>query len=101
MTSLLTDQKTETLLDITKYTAKPAEGAVVAYPVAKTQADRAEGKREMEFTIKAQVLKVDDSVPEDEEETKEFKTQVEKVEELKTKVQEKVEEVKTAVKDEL
>lgn len=87
----------ETLSDITKYTAKPAEGAVVAYPVHKTQADRAEGKREMEFTIKAQVLKVDDSVPEDEE----VKTQVEKVEELKTKVEEVVDKVKTAVKDEL
>ncbi|KAK1773091.1 hypothetical protein QBC45DRAFT_398334 [Copromyces sp. CBS 386.78] len=97
----------ETLSDMTKYTAKPADGAVVAYPVAKTQADRAEGKRYLEFTIKAQVLKVDESVPEDEEESKEskeseegekadgqFKTQVDKVEKV-------VDKVKTAVKDEL
>lgn len=64
----------------------------------------------MEFTIKAQVLKVDESVPEDEQEgSKEgdekagahFKTQVEKVEELRTKVEEVVDKVKTAVKDEL
>ena len=105
---------TETLADLTKYTAKPTEGAVVAYPVQKTQADRAEGKREMEFTIKAQVLKVDDSVAEDDEQVKDekkeskeggakahFKTQVEKVEEMKTKVEEVVDKVKTAVKDEL
>lgn len=101
---MLTRLTTETLSDITKYTAKPTEGAVVAYPVQKTQADRAEGKRDMEFTIKAQVLKVDESVPEDEDEQvekKQFKTQVEKVEELKTKVEEVVDKVKTAVKDEL
>ncbi|KAK3947155.1 hypothetical protein QBC32DRAFT_97798 [Pseudoneurospora amorphoporcata] len=104
----------ETLSDMTKYTAKPTDGAVVAYPVAKTQADRAEGKRDMEFTIKAQVLKVDESVPEDEEESKEskeseegekadgqFKPQAEKVEELKTKVDDVVDKIKTAVKDEL
>lgn len=62
----------------------------------------------MEFTIKAQVLKVDDSVPEDEveqqqkgEKAAQFKTQVEKVEEFKTQVEEVVDKVKTAVKDEL
>ena len=93
---------------MTKYTAKPTDGAVVAYPVDKTRANRAEGKREMEFTIKAQVLKVDDSVPEEDEQQQDkgekadqFKTQVEKVEEFKTQVEEVVEKVKTAVKDEL
>ncbi|KAJ4404086.1 hypothetical protein N0V85_004949 [Neurospora sp. IMI 360204] len=99
----------ETLSDITKYTSKPTDGAVVAYPVDKTRADRAEGKREMEFTIKAQVLKVDDSVPEEDNEQQQekgekagqFKTQVEKVEEFKTQVEEMVDGVKTAVKDEL
>ncbi|KAK3486918.1 uncharacterized protein B0T23DRAFT_236974 [Neurospora hispaniola] len=100
----------ETLSDMTKYTAKPTDGGVVAYPVDKTRANRAEGKREMEFTIKAQVLKVDDSVPEEEEQQQQqekgeragqFKTQVEKVEEFKTQVEEVMEKVKTAMKDEL
>ncbi|EGZ68756.1 hypothetical protein NEUTE2DRAFT_159389 [Neurospora tetrasperma FGSC 2509] len=98
----------EALSDMTKYTAKPTDGAVVAYPVDKTRANRAEDKREMEFTIKAQVLKVDDSVPEEDEPQQEkgekagqFKTQVEKVEEFKTQVEEVVEKVMTAVKDEL
>lgn len=95
---------------MTKYTAKPTDGGVVAYPVDKTRANRAEGKREMEFTIKAQVLKVDDSVPEEDEQQQQqekgekagqFKTQVEKVEEFKTQVEEVVEKAKTAVKDEL
>ncbi|KAK3381823.1 hypothetical protein B0H63DRAFT_214299 [Podospora didyma] len=43
--------------DAVKYTAKPADGSVVAYPTKKTKADRKAGKRDMEFTIKAQLLK--------------------------------------------
>ncbi|KAK3316916.1 hypothetical protein B0H66DRAFT_583330 [Apodospora peruviana] len=47
----------EALSDIAKYSPKPTEGAVVAYPVKKTKAQRRQGKRDMEFTIKAQVVK--------------------------------------------
>lgn len=73
----------------------------MAYPVHKTQADRAEGKRDMEFTIKAQVLKVDDSVAEDEE-VEGVKAKVEKkVEDVKTKAEEVKSKVEEKVKDEL
>jgi hypothetical protein len=47
----------DSLRDLAKYTPTPAEGAVVAYPVKKARARRGLGEREMEFTIKAQVLK--------------------------------------------
>ena len=55
----------------------------------------------MEFTIRAQVLKVDDSVPEDEVVEEKKGGAKEKVEEFKTQVEEVVDAVKTAVKDEL
>jgi hypothetical protein len=46
----------ETLLDTSKYTAKLAEGAVVAWPVKYSNANRKKDERDIEFTIKAQVL---------------------------------------------
>lgn len=44
-------------MDISKYSAKPADGSVVAYPTSKTKAKRSADKREIKFTIKAQALK--------------------------------------------
>ncbi|KAK0615553.1 hypothetical protein B0T17DRAFT_474298, partial [Bombardia bombarda] len=52
-----TSECQDTLVDLSQYTPKVANGAVVAYPVKKTKANRDAGKREMEFTIKAEVLK--------------------------------------------
>jgi hypothetical protein len=46
----------ETLLDISKYSPKLAEGAVVAWPVSYAKANRKQDERDIEFTIKAQVL---------------------------------------------
>lgn len=58
---------TDTLLDTGKYSAKLADGGVVAYPVNKTKAKRSARKREIEFTIKAQVLKAKAGVEEGED----------------------------------
>ncbi|KAK3682821.1 hypothetical protein B0T22DRAFT_539808 [Podospora appendiculata] len=46
----------DALLDITKYSAELADGKVVAWPINKTKAQRNAGEREIEFTIRAQVL---------------------------------------------
>jgi hypothetical protein len=47
----------ETLGDTSKYSPKLSEGAVVAWPTKFTRAKRSQGKRDIEFTVKAQVLK--------------------------------------------
>jgi hypothetical protein len=73
-------------LDLAKYSPDLADGAVVAYPVNKTRAKRAHNKRDIEFTVKAQVLKA--------------KPDAEKEEAPKAEESTKSEEVKTA-KDEL
>jgi hypothetical protein len=83
----------DSLRDLAKYTPTPAEGAVVAYPVKKAKARRGLGEREMEFTIKAQVLK---AKPAEEPKAEEPKAEEPKAEEAKK------EEVKEEVKkDEL
>ncbi|KAJ9132493.1 Glucarate dehydratase [Coniochaeta hoffmannii] len=46
----------ETLLDTSKYSPKLAEGAVIAWPVKYGKANRKKDERDIEFTIKAQVL---------------------------------------------
>ena len=46
----------DTLLDLQKYTPKIADGAVVAWTTSHTSLDRMLDKREIEFTVKAQVL---------------------------------------------
>jgi hypothetical protein len=53
---LPTNSELDTLLDTSKYTPKLAEGAVVAWPVKYGKANRKDGERDIEFTIKAQVL---------------------------------------------
>jgi len=57
-------------LDTSKYTAKLAEGAVVAWPVYYGKANRRKDERNIEFTIKAQVLqpKADGSAADGKEE---------------------------------
>ncbi|KAB5571754.1 hypothetical protein GE09DRAFT_1096759 [Coniochaeta sp. 2T2.1] len=46
----------DTLLDTSKYSPKVADGAVVAWPVHHGRANRKKDERDIEFTIKAQVL---------------------------------------------
>ncbi|KAJ9156037.1 hypothetical protein NKR23_g1247 [Pleurostoma richardsiae] len=45
------------LLDLSKYSSKISDGGVVGWPTSHTEADRKKGMRNIEFTIKAQVLK--------------------------------------------
>ena len=47
----------DALLDTSKYTTKLADGAVVAWPTKFTEAARGHGKRDVEFTVRAQVLR--------------------------------------------
>jgi hypothetical protein len=72
-------------MDLSKYSAKLADGGVIAYPVDYTLAKRSKDQRDIEFQIKAEVLEL--KAGGDAEET------VEKTE--------KVEEAKSAEKDEL
>ena len=72
-------------MDLSKYSAKLADGGVIAYPVDHTLAKRSQNQREIEFQIKAEVLEL--KAGGGAEET------VEKTE--------KVEEAKSAEKDEL
>lgn len=55
---LLGPSLADTLLDTSKYSPKLSEGGVVAWPVKHTTANRKKDEREMEFTVRAQVLKV-------------------------------------------
>lgn len=50
--------RVDTLLDTSRYSSELAEGAVVAWPVKYSKADRKKGERDIEFTIKARVLQV-------------------------------------------
>jgi len=45
------------LLDLSKYSSKISDGGVVGWPTSHTEADRKKGMRNIEFTVKAQVLK--------------------------------------------
>lgn len=47
----------DALLDLSKYTPEPKDGAVVAWPINHTRPSIREKRREIEITIKAQVLK--------------------------------------------
>jgi hypothetical protein len=48
---------TADLLDLSKYDVKPKIGGVVAWPVGNTVPDRRRDKRDIWFTVKAEVLK--------------------------------------------
>ncbi|GAB1316468.1 hypothetical protein MFIFM68171_06678 [Madurella fahalii] len=75
----------DSLLDTSKYSAKLADGGVVAYPINWTWAKRGQGKRDIEFRVKAQVLKLKpgENAVEDAEEVVE-KTEAEKVDKTET-----------------
>ncbi|KAK4119238.1 hypothetical protein N657DRAFT_650338 [Parathielavia appendiculata] len=96
----------ESLLDLSKYSAKLADGRVVAYPVQHTSPKL--NDREIEFQIKAQVLKLKEGeVEEDVLEIAQGPEAAEKGEETEAAKSEKagetksVEEAKRAGKDEL
>lgn len=55
--TLLTLCFLDALLDLSKYTPEPKDGAVVAWPINHTRPSIREKRREIEITIKAQVLK--------------------------------------------
>ncbi|KAK1497970.1 hypothetical protein CTAM01_07607 [Colletotrichum tamarilloi] len=67
-----------TLADLSSYQAVPKDAAVVAWPVSHTRPDTANGKRDIEFTVKAQVLKVKEVAPEAEADAEESKVSDEK-----------------------
>ncbi|KAK3305209.1 uncharacterized protein B0T15DRAFT_191318 [Chaetomium strumarium] len=48
----------EALLDLSRYSAELVDGGVVAYPVHHSLPKRSQNMRDMEFTVKAQVLKL-------------------------------------------
>ena len=77
---------TESLMDLSKYSAKLADGGVIAYPINYTGPKRSDGKRDIEFTVKAEVLelKAGETV-EQAAETVEKTEKVEKVEEAAEK----------------
>jgi len=88
----------DTLFDLSKYSPKLADSSVVAYPVKKTKARRREGRRDMEFTIKAQFVKakpgvvIDEPVEEVKEETKKEETKKEEVKKEEVKEEAKKDE---------
>jgi len=91
------------MLDLAKYSEKLADGGVVGFPVKHSNAKRSQNKRDIEFEIKAQVLKLNEGedAAEDVEEVAEKTEKVEKVEKVeKAEKAEKV-EAKSAEKDEL
>ncbi|KAK1673792.1 hypothetical protein BDP55DRAFT_669236 [Colletotrichum godetiae] len=53
-----------TLADLGSYQAVPKDAAVVAWPVSHTRPDTANDKRDIEFTVKAQVLKTKEGASE-------------------------------------
>ncbi|KAK3291568.1 uncharacterized protein B0H64DRAFT_366921 [Chaetomium fimeti] len=83
------------LLDLSKYSSKLVDGGVIAYPIHHSFPKRAQGKREIEFQIQAQVLQLNEG------ETLETE-QAENVEEAeKVEKAEKVEETESTEKEEL
>jgi len=97
----------DTLFDLSKYSPKLADSSVVAYPVKKTKARRREGRRDMEFTIKAQFVKakpgvvIDEPVEEVKEESKKEEVKKEEVKEEAKKDEPPKEATKEGKKDEL
>jgi hypothetical protein len=49
------------LSDLFNYDSKLVDGGVIAWPISRTRPDRDAEKREIEFTIQAQVLGVAES----------------------------------------
>ncbi|KAK4232719.1 Glucarate dehydratase [Achaetomium macrosporum] len=95
----------EALLDLSKYSAKLVDGGVVAYPVHHSLPKRSQNKRDMEFTVKAQVLKLKEGENAEDVEEAAQKTEetekVERAEEAGKPSYERAEETKSADRDEL
>ncbi|KAL2022248.1 hypothetical protein VTK56DRAFT_5858 [Thermocarpiscus australiensis] len=101
----------ETLLDTSKYSGELRDGGVVAYPINHTSPKRSKGRRDIEFTVKAQVLKLKpgEDAPEDVHQTVEKtegsedaeKDKPERTEKAKTSKSEGVEGASKSGKDEL
>ncbi|KAH6842345.1 hypothetical protein B0I37DRAFT_195996 [Chaetomium sp. MPI-CAGE-AT-0009] len=89
------------LLDLSKYSSKLVDGGVIAYPIQHSLPKRAQGKRDIEFQVQAQVLQLNEGeevATEDAEKTE----KVEKVEKAaKAEKAEKVEETESTEKEEL
>lgn len=51
------NQHADTLADLSKYTSVPRDGGVVAWPISYERPPRMQDKRELTFTIRAQVLR--------------------------------------------
>ncbi|AEO64689.1 uncharacterized protein THITE_2110984 [Thermothielavioides terrestris NRRL 8126] len=93
----------ESLRDLTKYSADLVDGGVVAYPVHHSTPQRARNKRDIEFRVKAEVLKKKEE-GEDAAETATTTATAEKVEktgESETAKSEAAAETKSAERDEL
>lgn len=105
----LTNTLIETLLDISKYTAEPADGAVVSWTTSRKEPDMKSSSRAMEFTVKAEVLAAkpgqEEPVAEKEEEpateNAEEETTEKPGEEAAEKAEEEAAEEKTDERDEL
>ncbi|WQF89167.1 hypothetical protein CDEST_14181 [Colletotrichum destructivum] len=59
-----------TLADLANYQAVPRDGAVVAWPVSHSRPDVDNNRRDIKFTVKARVLKLNEGATENEAETK-------------------------------
>ncbi|PSR90307.1 hypothetical protein BD289DRAFT_366349 [Coniella lustricola] len=100
----------ESLSDLSTYTATPSEGAVVGWTTEHIAPSRTQGRRDIKFTVKAQVLgpkakeETDDESTETAKSTDESQRSnqaAEKVQESQVPRQEANEPVKDNVKDEL
>ncbi|EQB58135.1 hypothetical protein CGLO_01656 [Colletotrichum gloeosporioides Cg-14] len=58
-----------TLADLSNYSATPKDAVVVSWPISHTRPNTAQKKRDIEFTVKAQVLKLKEGVSEAAEES--------------------------------
>lgn len=58
-----------TLADLSNYSATPKDAVVVSWPISHTRPNTAQKKRDIEFTVKAQVLKLKEGASEAVEES--------------------------------
>lgn len=73
---------------MSRYSAKPTDGGVIAYPVHYTWPKRSQHERDIEFRVKAQVLKLKPGEEETEEEVEETQQEEEKTIEQAEKAEE-------------
>lgn len=93
--------RAEPLSDLSKYSAKLVDDGVVAYPVHYTFAKRGQNKRDIEFQVKAEVLKLNEGEDAAEVGAAEKTEEAEKVEKAEEAKSEKAEDTKSAEKEEL